>query len=166
MSKSKWGYARNEIYARHDYKFKSSKYRKYFENKTWYKAGSFSTGELNSIEWYNMELIKSMEIEYGLLGGSTSTSGGSSSPSSNSFIFSNSSKKKLTNSQLKGLTKKRLGIARNEILARHGYKFNTTFYKNYFKNQKWYKPGGYSSSKLSNIEWYNIKLIKKYEAKK
>jgi hypothetical protein len=166
VSKSKWGYARNEIYARHGYKFKSSKYKKYFDNKTWYKPGSFSTGELNSIEWDNMELIKSMEVEYGLLNGSTSSSGSSSGATSNSYIFPNSSSKKLTSSQLKNLTKKRLGIARNEILARNGYVFKSTFYKNYFKNQKWYKAGGYSSGKLSNIEWYNIKLIKKYEAKK
>ncbi len=167
VSKSKWGYARNEIYARHGYKFKSSKYKKYFENKTWYKPGSFSTKELNSIEWYNMDLIKSMEIEYGLLSGSTSSSGSSSSGATeNSYIFSSSSSKKLTASQLKNLTKKRLGIARNEILARHGYVFKTSFYKSYFNNQKWYKAGGYSSSKLNDIEWYNIKLIKQYEAKK
>ncbi len=171
VSKSKWGYARNEIYARHGYKFKTSKYKKYFENKTWYKPGSFSTKELNSIEWYNMDLIKSMEIEYGLLSGSNSSSGSGSGSSNsgateNSYIFPNSSSKKLTDSQLKKLTKKRLGIARNEILARHGYVFKTTFYKNYFNNQKWYKAGGYSSSKLNNTEWYNIKLIKKYEAKK
>ena len=166
VSKSKWGYARNEIYARHGYKFKSSKYKKYFTNKTWYKPGSFSTGELNSIEWYNMDLIKSMEIEYGLLDGSTSGSGSSSGATSNSYIFSSSSKKKLTDSQLKKLTKKRLGIARNEILARHGYVFKSSFYKSYFKNQKWYKAGGYSSGKLNDTEWYNIKLIKKWEAKK
>ena len=166
VSKSKWGYARNEIYARHGYKFKTSKYKKYFGNKTWYKPGSFSTGELNSIEWYNMDLIKSMEVEYGLLNGSTSSSGSSSSATSNSYIFSSSSKKKLTDSQLKKLTKKRLGIARNEILARHGYVFKSSYYKSYFKNQKWYKAGGYSSSKLNDIEWYNIKLIKKWEAKK
>ena len=166
VSKSKWGYARNEIYARHGYKFKTSKYKKYFANKTWYKPGSFSTGELNSIEWYNMELIKSMEVEYGLLSGSTSSGSSNSGATSNSYIFSNSSKTKLTDSQLKKLTKKRLGIARNEILARHGYVFKSSFYKSYFKNQKWYKAGGYSSGKLSDIEWYNIKLIKKWEAKK
>jgi hypothetical protein len=113
-----------------------------------------------------MELIKSMEIEYGLLDGSTSHSGSSSGATSNSYIFSSSSKKKLTDSQLKKLTKKRLGIARNEILARHGYVFKSSFYKSYFNNQKWYKAGGYSSGKLSDIEWYNIKLIKKWEAKK
>ena len=168
VAKSKWGYARNEIYARHGYRFKKSKYRNFFENKTWYTPGSFSTGELNSIEWYNMDLIKSMEIEYGLLSGSTSSSSSSSnsSASNNSYIFSSSSKKKLTDSQLKNLSLTKLGIARNEILARHGYVFKTSYYKKYFKNQKWYSAGGYSSSKLSSIEWYNIKLIKKWEAKK
>lgn len=167
VAKSKWGYARNEIYARHGYKFKSSKYKKYFGNKTWYKPGSFSTGELNSIEWYNMELIKSLEIEYGLLKGSTSSSGGSSSgATNNSYIFANSGKKKLTASQLKKLSKSKLALARNEILARHGYVFKTATYKKYFNNQKWYKPGGYSSGKLNSTEWYNIDLIKKYEAKK
>lgn len=164
VSKSKWGYARNEIYARHGYKFKESKYKKYFANKTWYKPGSFSTSELNSIEWYNMDLIKSMEIEYGLLEGSTSSSG--TKPTANSYVFSNSDSKKLTDSQLKNLSKTKLGIARNEILARHGYVFKTAYYKKYFNNQKWYKAGGYSSSKLNDIELYNIKLIKKWEAKK
>jgi hypothetical protein len=166
VSKSKWGYARNEIYARHGYKFKSSKYKTYFGNKTWYKPGSFSTGELNSIEWYNMDLIKSLEVEYGLLNGSTSSGSSNSGATSNSYIFSSSSKKKLTDSQLKNLSKRKLGIARNEILARHGYVFKSSYYKNYFKNQKWYKAGGYSSSKLNDTEWYNIKKIKKWEAKK
>jgi hypothetical protein len=174
ISKSNWGYARNEIYARHGYQFKNSKYKNYFSKKTWYKPGNFSTGKLNSIEWYNMDLIKSMEIEYGLLSGSTSSSGGGSGSGSgsdsgatnNSYVFSNSSKKKLTDSQLKGLSKTKLGIARNEILARHGYVFKTDYYKKYFNNQKWYKAGGYSSGDLNSVEWYNIKLIKKWEAKK
>jgi hypothetical protein len=113
-----------------------------------------------------MELIKSMEIEYGLLGGSTKPSGGSSNPTSSSYIFSSSSKKKLTGSQLSGLSKSKLALARNEILARHGYVFKKSTYRKYFENKTWYKPGGYSSSKLNNIEWYNIRLIKKYEAKK
>jgi hypothetical protein len=172
VAKSNWGYARNEIYARHGYKFKNSKYRDYFAKKTWYKPGNFSTGKLNSIEWYNMELIKSLEIEYGLLKGSTTSSGSGSSGGSssgatnNSYVFANSSKKKLTDSQLKNLSKTKLGIARNEILARHGYVFKTAYYKKYFNNQKWYKSGGYSSGKLNSTEWYNIKLIKKWEAKK
>ena len=61
-----WPYARNEIYARHGYSFKTAKYRNYFQKKTWYKEGGFSTGDLNSVEWYNMELLQKMEKEYGV----------------------------------------------------------------------------------------------------
>ena len=60
-----WPYARNEIYARHGYKFTTAKFKKYFEGKSWYKAGGFSTKDLNSIEWYNMELIRWMEENEG-----------------------------------------------------------------------------------------------------
>ncbi|MBQ3222216.1 MAG: YARHG domain-containing protein [Clostridia bacterium] len=61
IDRSLWGYARNEIYARHGYEFNNAKYAKYFGNKTWYKAGGFSTKDLNDTEWYNMNLIKEME---------------------------------------------------------------------------------------------------------
>jgi hypothetical protein len=58
--------ARNEIYARHGYSFKTAKFRNYFRKKSWYKEGGFSTSDLNSIEWYNMNLLKQMEKEYGV----------------------------------------------------------------------------------------------------
>lgn len=64
LSRSMWSYARNEIYARHGYVFSSSTYANYFAKKTWYTPGGFSTGDLNSIEWYNMDLIKAMEKKY------------------------------------------------------------------------------------------------------
>ena len=64
MDRSLWAYGRNEIYARHGYSFQTEAYRKYFQSKSWYREGGFSTGDLNSIEWYNMELIKQMEEKY------------------------------------------------------------------------------------------------------
>lgn len=64
IDRSLWGYARNEIWARHGYVFKKDAYAKYFANKTWYRPGGFSNRDLNSIEWANMELIKEMESEY------------------------------------------------------------------------------------------------------
>ena len=60
-----WPYARNEIYARHGYKFTKAKFKNYFEAKSWYKAGGFSTKDLSDIEWYNMELIAWMEKNEG-----------------------------------------------------------------------------------------------------
>ena len=60
-----WSFARNEIYARHGYKFTKANFKKYFESKSWYKAGGFSTKKLSDIEWYNMELIRWMEENEG-----------------------------------------------------------------------------------------------------
>ena len=66
VDKDLWPYARNEIYARHGYQFKKAKYRNYFSQKSWYSPGGFSTGDLSATEWYNMELLKEMEEEYGV----------------------------------------------------------------------------------------------------
>ena len=61
IDRSLWGFARNEIYARHGYEFNNATYAKYFANKTWYTPGGFSTKDLSDIEWANMDLIKQME---------------------------------------------------------------------------------------------------------
>lgn len=165
IDKSLWGYARNEIWAKHGYEFKTGKYATYFSQKSWYKPGGFSTGALNSIEWYNMELIKGLEQEYGLLSSSSSSSSSNSSAKNNYYVLKEASSRKLTKKYLRNKlgSKSKYALARNEILARHGYVFKTAKYKKYFNNQKWYKPGGYSSSKLSNIEWYNIEQLKDLE---
>lgn len=53
--------ARNEIYARHGYIFKSSELNKYFSTKSWYNPDPTYTGDLNDIEKYNINFIKSKE---------------------------------------------------------------------------------------------------------
>ena len=163
IDKSLWGYARNEIYARHGYAYKNSKYKTYFEGKSWYKPGGFSSGALNSVEWYNMELIKDLEREHGLISASSGSS--KSSAKNNYYILKEASSKRLTKSYLRRKlgSKSKYALARNEILARHGYVFKTAKYKKYFNNQKWYKPGGYSSGNLSRTEWHNIELLKELE---
>lgn len=55
---------RNEIFARHGYIFKKDEYRNYFNSMPWYTPNSSFKGslnELNAIEKYNVELIKSLE---------------------------------------------------------------------------------------------------------
>ena len=158
VDKSLWAYGRNEIYARHGYEFENSKYRTYFEGKSWYSPGGFSTGDLNSIEWYNMDLLKRMEQ-----GGSTSGSGSSGSSTSPDYIFPNSSTKKLTEKQILAVDRSLWAYGRNEIYARHGYSFQTEAYRKYFRSKSWYKEGGFSTSDLNSIEWYNMELIKKME---
>lgn len=81
---------------------------------------------------------------------------------SNSFIFPNSSHSYLTKSQVASLSNYQLGIARNEIYARHGYTFDLAQFRNYFNSQSWYKPIGKNVS-LNSIEEYNVSLIKAEE---
>lgn len=61
--------------------------------------------------------------------------------------------------------KKELRLMRNEILARHGYRFQSKDLQEWFGNQFWYKPGNNNNAiKLNVIEQINIELIKSEEA--
>lgn len=55
--------ARNEIYARHGYIFKSNDLKEYFSNTSWYQPvfSDASQFDLNEYERYNVEFIKSHE---------------------------------------------------------------------------------------------------------
>ena len=152
VNESLWPYGRNEIFARHGYVFENTLYRTYFESKTWYHSGDFKAKDLNNIEWYNMDLLKSMEQR-------------TSSVNSilQSYIFPNSDRLKLTEQMIRSIDKYWWPYARNEILARHGYVFNTEKYREYFEAKLWYHAGGYSPDDLNDIEWYNMDLLKSIE---
>ncbi|ARF18029.1 YARHG domain-containing protein [Sporosarcina ureae] len=61
LSKSDLRLARNEIYARHGYVFKSADLQAYFDSQTWYVADESYDGELTDVEQHNVTLIRSME---------------------------------------------------------------------------------------------------------
>ncbi|PID23620.1 YARHG domain-containing protein [Sporosarcina sp. P7] len=61
FSKSDLRIARNEIYARHGYIFKSEDLQKYFNSQTWYKPDPSYHSELTDIEQHNVTLIQSLE---------------------------------------------------------------------------------------------------------
>lgn len=84
---------------------------------------------------------------------------------SSDFIFPQSSTKYLSQSQVSSLSDYQLGIARNEIYARHGYIFKLDRFKSYFESQSWYVPrySEVSSISLNEIETYNVALIKAEE---
>ncbi len=183
LDKKWWPYARNEIYARHGYIFNNDTYQKYFNQKSWYKKNSkFSTSDLNSVEWYNMKLIKDMEDKYKDKPTPTHSSNPTTKPTSDnmphvpeaakkigasSYIFANSSNTKLTQSDIEGISKTLWPYARNEIYARHGYTFTKAKFSEYFENKTWYsKKSGFSTSQFNSTEWYNIKLIKWMEDNK
>ena len=59
-----------------------------------------------------------------------------------------------------------LRLMRNEILARHGYRFKSEELSDYFFKQDWYNPGDDNDAiQLSTTEELNISLIKAEEAK-
>lgn len=77
-----------------------------------------------------------------------SNSGSSNSSSSNSNTYSNSngqimpysSTARLSLADIKGFTNDQLCIAKNEIWARHGRKFDNNWLQNHFNQQSWYTP--------------------------
>lgn len=84
------------------------------------------------------------------------------------YVLPNSGTKLLTSSDIKGLSKYDLALARNEIYARHGRKFQTPEYSAYFSGKSWYKLNpnyNYSNddSNLNNIERKNVLFILKAE---
>lgn len=81
----------------------------------------------------------------------------------NGFIFPDSDIRKLTSADLTYLSKEQLKIGRNEIYARHGHIFQTKDMQAYFAKQSWYRENPYFTGTLTDIETYNIELIKSRE---
>jgi len=63
--------------------------------------------------------------------------------------------------------KEKLRLMRNEIMARHGYRFKSKDLKQWFEKKSWYTPCKDNNAiKLSLIEQLNIQLIKSEEARR
>jgi len=79
-------------------------------------------------------------------------------------IYPHASERLLTASDLAGMDSWDLIIIRNEIYARHGYKFKLQKLRDYFNQQGWYNPR-YDNveSMLSVIEQKNVMFIKSFE---
>jgi len=71
----------------------------------------------------------------------------------------------LTEESLKGVTKEKLRLMRNEVFADHGYVFSSKDLQDYFSNKNWYKPRPNRAIILTDWEKKNIKLIEKMEDK-
>lgn len=94
---------------------------------------------------------------------SNSSSSKSDESRNNGFIFPHSSQRKLTVDEVTGLGGDVAQDAINEIYARHGYVFKTKSIQKYYESQSWYhKNYNFSESDLSEIESYNIGLLRKY----
>ena len=79
------------------------------------------------------------------------------------YVLPDSSTRLYSNSELKSLTDAQLRIARNEIYARHGRKFNDSALQQYFDGKSWYKgtiaPDAFDISVLNSVERDNLYAI-------
>ncbi|MCR5670481.1 MAG: YARHG domain-containing protein, partial [Butyrivibrio sp.] len=83
------------------------------------------------------------------------------------YMIPDSDKRLITKDELEGFTAFGCKIARNEIYARHGRKFNDEELKQYFEMRDWYhgtiEPDDFSEDLLSDIEIKNKDTIVEYE---
>ncbi|WP_257143997.1 YARHG domain-containing protein [Bacillus sp. AFS002410] len=79
------------------------------------------------------------------------------------YIIPDSNLRKLTNEDLSKLTSSELRLARNEIYARHGFVFQSSDLTIYFTSKSWYSPNPAYNGALSDVEKYNLNLIKSKE---
>ena len=90
--------------------------------------------------------------------------------SSGGFIIPDSNSRFLTDSDLDPLTKEELRIARNEIYARCGRRFNDPGLQAYFDSQPWYHgtimPDDFKESLFNIYEKKNSEFIAAYEKRK
>lgn len=73
------------------------------------------------------------------------------------------SERKITHSDISGLSASDLRILRNAIYAMHGHKFKSKDLQRYFASFTWYTPMGDASYELSKLEQQNVAFIKSYE---
>ena len=166
LSEEELAIAEQEIYARHGKRFSDADMQAYFDARSWYtpSSGNFTT---NSYEWANLELIRIYRAKQD---GSLYRSGNGyiNAVSSNmDYVISYSSTRLLDGYDLKNLSEVQLCVARNEILARHGWVFEDKLLREYFYSKEWYKPSvpgsEFNYAALSKTEDSNLKLIKVYE---
>ena len=89
------------------------------------------------------------------------------SVSETEWFFPDSSERILTDADVAGLSKAELQIARNEIYARHGRRFNNPDLQAWFNSCSWYQgtiaPGDFDESTLSDTELANVYFLKEKE---
>lgn len=83
------------------------------------------------------------------------------------YILPNSDSAYLTKSDLYGLTQEECRLARNELYARHGRRFDDEGLQEYFNEKDWYQgyidPSNFNDSVLNEYEVANRDLIVQYE---
>lgn len=88
-------------------------------------------------------------------------------PEENAYILPESNTRFLEISDLEGLTADECRLARNELYARHGRRFDDEFLRTYFETKEWYEgtieAADFDDSVLNEYEMANRDLIVEFE---
>lgn len=162
---------KNGIYARKGYIFEDKQLQEFFYCMDWYvpnsKVDVTKAGVLNHYEESNCQVLDLWVIR------ETGMDFSSDNPYQEvydlypNYVFKYSSSSSLNEQAVYGLSLEELCIARNEILARHGYTFTDEQLLEYFLQRDWYQPtlppGNTDAITLTDIERENIDLIRDAE---
>jgi hypothetical protein len=163
FSETELNAARNEIFARHGYIFKSKPLTYLFSATSWYQPKTKDV-TLTEVEKYNVALLKKHELQRAT---SSQTNSQNQEPQSHSddYLMPDSDQRLLNKAELMTLSSQTLRLMRNEIFARHGYVFKSRELNEYFLTKRWYAPLS-NTVELSSIEAQNVALIKSVEESK
>ncbi len=167
LSAGELAVARNEIYARRGYRFTDPDVAAYFALRSWYtpmEAGStFQTDVFNKYELANVELIRVYERKASGAEFSGDNPYAEYYRADTPYILNGSNLQRLYTSDVTELTAAELCLARNEIMARHGYCFTDQHLLEYFLRQDWYAPqvtaANADTISLSETEQYNLDIL-------
>ena len=159
---------RNEIFARRGYIFGSENLKTYFYCTDWYRPNpNFTNKDFNKYEHANATLCELYERKLEGVKFSSKNPYKGYYYGTDTQIISYSSNQYLSEYDLWYMSEEELTLARNEILARNGYTFESENLLEFFLQCDWYKPdsppGSTGSLGLSKIENANIELIKDME---
>jgi len=160
--------ARNYIFAEHGRQFKDDNLQKYFNQQPWYHASdSLEDGDLTPLEQRNVAFLHIYELDHNLSGARNGYDTASSElQDKTGQLLPNDQTQPLTSADLAKLSDNDLRVARNEILARHGYNFNSPDLKEQFSKMPWYKPADQNSSAENSLSWMeerNLEFIQMNE---
>jgi hypothetical protein len=166
---------RNEMFARYGYRFENGELAKHFQQHFWYMATHLSSTVIfyyhfSGLERSNVKFI--YQYEQNRMTGNqepvdeqpqtTTTHQGSVGDYPETAI------RRLTSADIAGKSQQELRIMRNEIYARHGYRFGKYDLQTHFEKKSWYKPittngGNLYHNHFTQIERDNIDFIRQYE---
>lgn len=156
--------ALHEVTARHGATFfEDADVQAYFAQRQWYQPSNQAV-ELNDYEDANQTLL---QVQYQKRKGLLDTDAYPDLLHTEDYILPESGTRNLMEWELLGKDGYVLNLARNEIMARHGYIFSSMNLRLYFYSKPWYKPStqgtDFDFGCLSSVESNNISLIQAYE---